>query len=155
MEKHQIKHEDEEKEPIKPAPSCQDTTEGHVAKYHEDEEKKPIKPVPSYQYTKEEHEVKYYEDKEEEPMLLAKLLIGVETEAPLAVTTAMDEYGRCTLLNDMQALTELAALFNQNGLPAYSTIIDIARDHSKWGITMDESIYSGQEHCYVKFILVT
>ncbi|KAI1741690.1 hypothetical protein F4680DRAFT_446696 [Xylaria scruposa] len=69
----------------------------------------------------------------------AKLLVGVETEAPLSVTRHSD------LLQGTDALRELARLFNENGLRAYDSAVDHEHDYSRWAITIDSSIEVGQE----------
>ncbi|KAI8944314.1 hypothetical protein F4801DRAFT_595041 [Xylaria longipes] len=75
----------------------------------------------------------------------AKFLVGVETEAPLAVTRRNQVTGLDDLLQGTEALRELAWLFNENGLHAYDSAVDHEHDHSRWAITIDSSIEVGQE----------
>jgi hypothetical protein len=71
-------------------------------------------------------------------------LVGVETEAPLAVR-APRETSEPVLLGNTEAMDELARRFNASGLVAYADGVDAGRDHSKWGITLDTSIEVGRE----------
>ncbi|KAI1435432.1 hypothetical protein GGR50DRAFT_703066 [Xylaria sp. CBS 124048] len=68
----------------------------------------------------------------------AHFVVGVETEAPLIVIK--DEQ----VLENGQALIELARLFNNNELPAYADALDINPDHEMWAISIDSSIEVGR-----------
>ncbi|KAI1827060.1 hypothetical protein F4861DRAFT_536538 [Xylaria intraflava] len=68
----------------------------------------------------------------------SKFVIGVETEAPLAV---YNKHG--VLLENSAALAKLARTFNKKGLPAYASALDEEHDHTRWAITIDTSIEVG------------
>lgn len=68
-----------------------------------------------------------------------EICIGVETEAPLAVTKS-NETNTNELLQGTEALIELARLFNKHNLHAYHSAVDHEHDYSKWAITFDSSI---------------
>lgn len=83
--------------------------------------------------------------KEGDPEQHARFFIGVETEAPLAVTKWNRNTKQHDLLQGTEALSELARLFNNSGLRAYDSAVDHEHDHSRWAITIDSSIEVGQE----------
>ncbi|KAI0425895.1 hypothetical protein F5Y09DRAFT_334570 [Xylaria sp. FL1042] len=70
-----------------------------------------------------------------------KLVIGVETEAPLTIH-GFDENSteETVVLEKTAALNALAELFNKNGLNAYADAVDAMRNHSQWGVTEDPTI---------------
>ncbi|KAI3324135.1 hypothetical protein HD806DRAFT_534454 [Xylariaceae sp. AK1471] len=80
----------------------------------------------------------------------AHFVVGVETEAPLAVwalkkTKKKDKHGKHIKENRLlegltEAVEEVAERFNKAGLVAYGDTLDAGRNHSKWGITIDSSI---------------
>ncbi|KAI0438222.1 hypothetical protein F4803DRAFT_569790 [Xylaria telfairii] len=83
--------------------------------------------------------------KDGDPEQHAKFFVGVETEAPLAVTKWNRNARQHDLLQGTDALSELARLFNNSGLRAYDSAVDHEHDHSRWAITIDSSIEVGQE----------
>ncbi|KAI1119956.1 hypothetical protein F5Y10DRAFT_273551, partial [Nemania abortiva] len=75
----------------------------------------------------------------------AKFCVGVETEAPLAITKWNEDTEKDELLAGTEALRELARLFNEKGLLAYDSAVDHERNYRQWAITLDPSIEVGHE----------
>ncbi|KAI0408366.1 hypothetical protein F4802DRAFT_618533 [Xylaria palmicola] len=73
------------------------------------------------------------------------LWVGVETEAPLAVTRRNEATEEKELLQGVYALRELAKLLNDRGLPAYDSPTGWEEDYTRWCITFDSSIEKGRE----------
>ncbi|KAI0813117.1 hypothetical protein GGR55DRAFT_703786 [Xylaria sp. FL0064] len=69
-----------------------------------------------------------------------KLLIGVETEVPLAIYALDRSTDKIVLLGRAETLQALANLFEEKGFRVYADAVDASRNHSYWGITEDASI---------------
>ncbi|KAI1346247.1 hypothetical protein F5Y01DRAFT_322023 [Xylaria sp. FL0043] len=69
-----------------------------------------------------------------------KLLIGVETEVPLAIHALDRSTNESVLLGRAETLQALAKLFEEKGFFVYADAVDASRNHSYWGITEDASI---------------
>ncbi|KAI1272831.1 hypothetical protein F5Y07DRAFT_412129 [Xylaria sp. FL0933] len=69
-----------------------------------------------------------------------KLLIGVETEVPLAIHAFDRSTNAIVLLGRAETLQALAKLLDEKGFLVYADAVDASRDHSYWGITEDASI---------------
>ncbi|KAI0966206.1 hypothetical protein F4678DRAFT_484428 [Xylaria arbuscula] len=73
---------------------------------------------------------------------IPQLQVDVEIEVPLA---ALEGKERETSDFVGDSLRELVGMFKTRRLDAYADAFDLERDYSKWGITIDPSIGTGQE----------
>lgn len=73
------------------------------------------------------------------------MVVGVETEAPLAVTKWDKPTKQRVLLGDLAALNELAKLLESEGIEAYDDAVDSHPNYREWAVTMDTSIEVGHE----------